>query len=63
MNKDIVTNFVYFQAGIAQKFEAHAMNSNDGEKVPFVGPTTLEGPVEVRQSCVYLCLHNEHEMT
>ena len=37
----------WLQAGLAQKFEAHAMNSSDAEKVAFVGPTTLEGPVEV----------------
>ena len=33
--------------GITQKYEASAMKSSDGETVAFVGPTTLDGPVEV----------------
>ncbi len=35
-----------FQTGMAQKWEASAMSSADGETIPFVGPTALEGPVE-----------------
>ena len=29
-----------------QKYEATAMSSVEGETVNFIGPTTLEGPVE-----------------
>ena len=31
---------------MAQKWEASSMSSADGETIPFVGPTPLEGPVE-----------------
>ena len=35
------------QAAIGNKFEALAMNSSDGETVQYIGPTLLDGPVEV----------------
>ena len=37
----------YFQTNMGAKYEATAMASTDGENVPFIGPTTLDGPVEV----------------
>ena len=37
---------VLLQTGVIQKYEASAMNSSDGETVAFIGPTTLDGPVE-----------------
>ena len=36
----------FLQTGMAQKWEASSMSSADGETIPFVGPTPLEGPVE-----------------
>lgn len=41
---DLIHSFL--QTGMAQKWEASSMSSADGETIPFVGPTPLEGPVE-----------------
>ena len=37
---------MFTQTGITQKFEASSMTSTDAETVPFIGATTLDGPVE-----------------
>ena len=39
---------MFVQVGLNQRFEASAMNSSDGESVPFIASTILEGPVEVK---------------
>ena len=42
----IIVIYLILQTGMAQKWEASSMSSADGETIPFVGPTPLEGPVE-----------------
>ena len=52
--RKLTMSYIHPQTGMHQKFEASAMISQDGETVPFVGPTALEGPVEVWWLHTYL---------
>ena len=45
INIFVFMSFCCFQSSL--KFDAQAMTSSDGETVPFIGITALEGPVEV----------------